>query len=75
MAGKSTQTVDGMTALWTTALARRPAPTAISSWPTPHTPMPTTLPARRWLGRTVASRTSAMRDVFSWATPLATAAP
>ena len=65
----------GIFALWVTALAIRPAPAAIAIWPRPVSPIPATLPASSCPGRTVASRTSAVREVFSWATPVATAVP
>ncbi len=69
------QITPGTSALWTAALAISPAAPATASWPSPTTPIPMTLPASSSRGRTAASRISAVRVVFSWATPWATAAP
>src|ERR1019366_2605892 len=74
-AGISTQTLPGIFALWTAAFVSRPATTAIASWPRPTRPIPTTLPISSWPGLTADSSTSAVREVFSWATPVATAVP
>jgi hypothetical protein len=49
--------------------------TTITSWASPSTPMPSTLPARRWCGRMVESSTSTTRVVFSSTTPVVTATP
>ena len=57
----------------TAAFAIKPAMTTIPICPSPTRPIPTTLPVRSCRGRTAASKTSAVREVFSCATPLATA--
>ena len=59
----------------TVALAISPAPTATESWPRPTSPMPITFPASSCVGRTAASSSSAVREVFSCVMPPATAAP
>ena len=46
-----------------------PAPTTSTTWMSPITPMPSTLPAISCHGRTVASSSSTTRDAFSSTTP------
>ena len=52
-----------------------PAPTTSTTWISPMTPMPSTLPAMSCHGRTVASSSSTTRDDFSSTTPCATSWP
>ena len=52
-----------------------PAPTTSTTWLSPMTPMPSTLPAMSCHGRTVASSSSTTRDDFSSTTPCATSWP
>src|SRR5215472_7617580 len=64
-----------MAALLTKALAISAAPTVTVIIPRPTRPMPRTFPVISSLGGTAEIRSSAVRVVFSWATPVATRPP